>query len=50
MLTFKDLAFFLRVLFACIYTKTLWNKLFALFVAGVSLAHDLCMVVLAFVF
>jgi len=32
------------------YTKTLWNKLFALFVAGVSLAHDLCMVVLAFVF
>jgi hypothetical protein len=23
------------------YTKTLWNKLFALFVAGVSLAHDL---------
>jgi len=51
MLTFKELALFLHVLFACIYTKTLWNKLFTFFcVVSVSLAHDLCMVVLAFVF
>jgi hypothetical protein len=32
------------------YTKTLWNKLFALFVAGVPLTPDLCMVVLVFAF
>jgi len=51
MLTFKELALFLHMLFACIYTKTLWKKRFAFFcVVDVSLAHDTCMMVLTFVF
>jgi hypothetical protein len=51
MLTFKELAFFLHVPFARIYTKTLWHRLFAFFGGvGVFLPHDLCMVVLSFVF